>query len=57
VVVQGVIDDLEKLGAIDACVTMSTQIVDEEWEKVEKLIPDSFSKLMLRSFGWYVTKN
>lgn len=56
VVVQQVIDELERLGAVEACVTMATDIVEVAWKKVDKEIPDSFAKLMLRSFGWYVTK-
>lgn len=55
-VVQSVIDELERVGAVQACVDMSNQIVDNAWALVDKQIPDSFSKMMLRSFGWFVTE-
>ena len=56
VVVQGVIDELERVGAVQACVEMSNKIVEDAWAIVDKSIPDSFSKMMLRSFGWFVTE-
>jgi geranylgeranyl pyrophosphate synthase/predicted secreted hydrolase len=55
-VVQEVIDELERVGAVQACVDMSNAIVDDAWKLVDRQIPDSFSKMMLRSFGWFVTE-
>ena len=55
-VVQSVIDELERVGAVQACVEMSNKIVDDAWLIVDSRIPDSFSKMMLRSFGWFVTE-
>ena len=54
-IVDGVIADLERVGAIQACVDQSIELVEEAWEDLDKHIPSSFAKIMLRSFGWYVT--
>jgi geranylgeranyl pyrophosphate synthase len=56
-IVATVIEEMERLGAIQACVDMSNDIVESAWIIVDDIIPDSFAKLMLRSFGWFVTKN
>ena len=55
-VVQSVIDEFERVGAIEACVEMSHKIVDDAWAFADNELPDSFSKMMLRSFGWFVTE-
>lgn len=55
-VVAGVIAELEECGAIDACEEHSKIIVEEAYAKLDTVIPDSFSKIMLRAFGWFVTE-
>lgn len=53
-VVAAVIDQLEACGAIDACVAQASAIVEEKWKVLDAVTPDSFAKVMLRSFGWFV---
>jgi len=57
---RAVVDDciriLEECGAIDACVEHAQNLVEESFKKLDPMIPDSFSKIMLRSFGWFVTE-
>ena len=55
-VVQHCIDVLEGCGAIDACVEQSQQLVENAFKDLDPVVPDSFSKIMLRSFGWFVTE-
>ncbi|KAA0160670.1 hypothetical protein FNF28_05369 [Cafeteria roenbergensis] len=45
---------MEKCGAITACVEQARDMVEEAWLELDRVIPDSFSKIMLRSFGWFV---
>lgn len=47
---------LEDCGAIDACVDHAERLVEDSFKKLDPMIPDSFSKIMLRSFGWFVTE-
>jgi len=53
-VVAAVIEQLEEVGAVDACVKQATDIVEEKWKILDECTPDSFAKVMLRSFGWFV---
>uniref|UniRef100_A0A7S2WJU5 AttH domain-containing protein n=1 Tax=Mucochytrium quahogii TaxID=96639 RepID=A0A7S2WJU5_9STRA len=53
-VVDKVIRQLEELGAIDECVVQAEEQVNIAWNKLDAMIPDSFAKMMLRSFGWFV---
>jgi geranylgeranyl pyrophosphate synthase len=55
-VVQRCIDILERCDAIEACVRHSQDIVEEAFRALDPVVPDSFSKIMLRSFGWFVTE-
>lgn len=55
-VVADVIAKLEACGAIDACEEHSRVIVEDAFAALEGIIPDSFSKIMLRAFGHYVTE-
>lgn len=55
-VIDGCIAKLEECGAIDACVDHAQRLVEEAYAKLDTVIPDSFSKIMLRSFGWFVTE-
>ena len=53
-VVARVIQQLEACGAVDDCVRQATDIVEEKWKVLDACTPDSFAKVMLRSFGWFV---
>ena len=55
--VDACIATLERCGAIDACVEHATRLVEDSWRALDEHIPDSFSKIMLRSFGWFVTES
>ena len=56
VIVSDVIARLEAVGAIDACIIHANDLVEDAYAALEPLIPDSFSKIMLRAFGWYVAE-
>jgi geranylgeranyl pyrophosphate synthase/predicted secreted hydrolase len=45
---------LEQIGALKASEVHAKEIVGEAWNKLEPLIPDSFFKMMIRAFGWFV---
>ena len=45
---------IDKCGALDWCVEYSSQLVENAWQAVDRELPDSFSKIMLRAFGWFV---
>jgi len=53
-VVGGIIRKLDECGAIQASVDEANRLVAEAWADVDRLIPDSFYKMLLRAFGWYV---
>jgi len=53
-VIEAVCDDLESCGAIEACVQEASDMVEAAWVTLDKVIPDSFYKMLLRAFGWYV---
>ena len=55
-VVDALIADLERVGAVEECIEEARRIVDEAWERVDRVIPDSFSKSMLRAFALYVVE-
>jgi len=55
-VVNKVIQDLEDCGAIEACVVHANRLVEESWAAMDPIVPDSFAKMMLRSFGWFVVR-
>ena len=50
--VDACIATLERCGAIDACVAHASRLVESSYQELDRHIPDSFSKIMLRSFGW-----
>lgn len=50
------IEVLETCGALDECVNQAVDLVEEAWKSLDPLVEDSFSKIMLRSFGWFVTE-
>jgi geranylgeranyl pyrophosphate synthase/predicted secreted hydrolase len=47
---------LEACGAIDACTAQADILVEDAWRELDKVCPDSFSKIMLRSFGSFVVE-
>lgn len=53
-VIDGVIDQLEAVGALADCATEARDLVEAAWREVQPLLEDSIVKLMLRAFGWYV---
>jgi geranylgeranyl pyrophosphate synthase/predicted secreted hydrolase len=55
-VVADIIQQLEDCHAIDACEEHSRTLVEDAYKKLDAVIPDSFSKIMLRAFGWFVTE-
>ncbi|MDR6759987.1 geranylgeranyl pyrophosphate synthase/predicted secreted hydrolase [Flavobacterium sp. 2755] len=55
-VIASVIHLLQDCGAIEACRQEADELVEAAWEKLDKLLPDSFFKVRLRAFGWYALK-
>ncbi|MBF4518333.1 polyprenyl synthetase family protein [Flavobacterium sp. ANB] len=55
-VIGSVIHLLQNCGAIDACKQEAEELVETAWEKLDKVLPDSFYKIRLRAFGWYALK-
>lgn len=49
-----VIKVLDECGAIQASIDEANTLVNNSWAEVDKCIPDSFYKMLLRAFGWYV---
>lgn len=45
---------IEDCGALDACVEQAHALVEDAWRRFDPLVPDSFPKIILRAFGWYV---
>lgn len=54
--VDAIIAQLEECGALDACKKQADDLVEEGWRALDAKVPDSFSKMMLRSFGWFVVR-
>jgi geranylgeranyl pyrophosphate synthase/predicted secreted hydrolase len=54
VVVARVIGTLEESGALAACEGLARRLVDEAWERVDPILPESQFKVMFRAFSWYV---
>jgi geranylgeranyl pyrophosphate synthase len=52
--VNRIVEVLESVGAIEACVEESRAFVESGWAKLEPLVEDTFAKLMLRAFGWFI---
>ena len=49
-----IIEILESCGAIEACVTESQDLIERGWSRLAPLVEDTFAKMMLRAFGWFV---
>jgi geranylgeranyl pyrophosphate synthase len=41
-------------GALDACEQQARELVEQAWQALDPLIPDSQYKIRLRAFGWFV---
>jgi geranylgeranyl pyrophosphate synthase/predicted secreted hydrolase len=54
--VNQVIKELEDVGAVQECVVQANKLVEDAWAALDPIVPDSFSKMMLRSFGWFVVR-
>jgi len=54
--VDAIIAQLEECGALDACKKQADDLVEDGWKALDSKVPDSFSKMMLRSFGWFVVR-
>ena len=54
--VERIIQQLEDCGALDACQTQADALVEDAWRDLDTKVPDSFAKMMLRSFGWFVVR-
>ncbi|GAB3713143.1 hypothetical protein GCM10027592_52140 [Spirosoma flavus] len=52
--IDGVIEQLEACGAIEACKQQAEELVETAWQKLDAQFPDSDVKIKMRAFGWYV---
>ena len=53
-VINNMIEVLEHCGGMDQSVNYAKSLVEEAWKKLDPIIPDSFYKLVLRAFGFYI---
>ncbi len=53
-VLRGMIDSLERVHALDDCLTQAKDLIEDSWAAVQPMLPDSIAKMMLRAFSWYV---
>jgi geranylgeranyl pyrophosphate synthase/predicted secreted hydrolase len=49
-----VIDEIERVGALIACVDLAGELVENAWARLDPVLEDSQFKVMFRAFGWYV---
>ena len=54
--IAGMVNLIEGSGAFDVCIAEAHAMVDDAWVAVDREVPDSFSKVCLRAFGWFVCK-
>ena len=52
----GMVEMIEQSGAFEQCIKEAHGMVDEAWKAVDATVPDSFAKVCLRAFGWFVCK-
>ena len=52
----GMVELIERSGAFDECIREAHGLVEEAWKLVDAAVPDSFAKVCLRAFGWFVCK-
>ncbi len=53
-VVRDVIHLLVSVNALDDCLKTADRLVEDSWQEVSPLLPESLHKVMLRAFCWYV---
>jgi geranylgeranyl pyrophosphate synthase/predicted secreted hydrolase len=53
-VVDSVCETLERCGALPQSMEHANTIVRDAWAEVDKVVPDSYHKLLLRAFAWFV---
>jgi geranylgeranyl pyrophosphate synthase/predicted secreted hydrolase len=53
-VVGRVIGMLEECSAIEDCSRLARDLVESAWKRLDPLVDDSLSKVMLRAFSWFV---
>ena len=53
-IIEKTIQILEDCSAIDKCIHQANGIVAKAWQKFDHLVPDSYTKIRLRAFSWYV---
>lgn len=54
VVIGRAIDLIEQVGALDACMRLARQQVDDAWARLDPVLEDSQVKLTFRAFSWFV---
>jgi geranylgeranyl pyrophosphate synthase len=52
--VASVIETLEACGALDACQRQARALIEAAWQPVDALFPDSYAKVNLRAFSWFI---
>jgi hypothetical protein len=52
--IESVIILLQNCGAIEACRLEAENLLEAAWKHVDEVFPDSFFKVRLRAFGWFV---
>ena len=52
----GMVELIEASGAFGECIREAHALVDDAWVAVDREVPDSFAKVCLRAFGWFVCK-
>lgn len=50
----GMVSLIEECGSFKLCLEEAIQIVNDSWMLVDKALPDSYAKMCLRAFGWFV---
>ena len=48
---------LETCGAVDACVAHADALVADAYAALDAAVPDSFAKVMLHAFGFFITQH
>jgi geranylgeranyl pyrophosphate synthase len=52
----GMVKLIERSGAFDDCIREAHNLVDGAWKAVDSVVPDSFAKVCMRAFGWFVCR-
>ena len=53
-VVARAVELMESCGAVQDSADEASAMVEEAWQKADPILRDSFPKIMLRAFGWYI---